>query len=62
MDKKELNKAMEEMECWQAISHIKNCPQCFEDAKWICPECEEIRKGDERVKVSMKCMNCAYGN
>ncbi len=36
------------------------CGEC-DYCKWICPECEERKEGDERVKVGMKCGQCAYG-
>jgi len=26
----------------------------------LCPECEEIREGDERVRAGMKCGLCSY--
>ena len=29
--------------------------------KWRCPECWEIKRGDERVLAGMKCWACAYG-
>ena len=32
-----------------------------EMSKWICPECGEIREGDERVLAGLKCGHCAYG-
>lgn len=31
-----------------------------EKEKWRCPECGEIREGDERVEAGMKCGACAY--
>ena len=27
----------------------------------ICPECGQVRAGDERVRAGMKCGFCAYG-
>jgi hypothetical protein len=34
------------------------CPDC---EKWLCGECGEVRKGDDRVEAGMKCYHCAYG-
>jgi len=28
--------------------------------EWVCPECEEVREGDERVRAGMKCGLCSY--
>ena len=49
-----------DLECYEAMSHLKDCQECFVNSKWICPECGEVRKRDERVKVGMKCGQCAY--
>lgn len=27
-----------------------------------CPECDQVREGDERVLDGLKCLDCAYGN
>jgi hypothetical protein len=27
---------------------------------WTCPECQQVRPDDDRVKAGMKCAQCAY--
>lgn len=30
------------------------------EEKWICPECGEYKKNDQRISVGMKCEHCTY--
>ena len=42
------------------FKEIKRIKEKLERIEWECPECGEIRKGDDRVKAGMKCFHCAY--
>jgi hypothetical protein len=57
---------LSEKEWVETYYHLKDLGFYIDVQDWyelknICSECEQERKDDERVKVGMKCMNCAYG-
>jgi hypothetical protein len=39
---------------------LDSCELC-DDIDWTCIECEEVKYGDARVEVGLKCGECAYG-
>jgi len=46
---------------YNAEHFIDSTEKCIiEYADEICPECEEHRPDDERVKTGMKCSFCTY--
>lgn len=61
-----IEKAISETQCdgcskfW--LGKIGGYPYCNDCAKWVCPECGEMRADDPRIESGMKCGNCAYGD